>query len=90
VSANPPPGLNPVPRPLPATNPPVMGRATTNAVPPARPAAPAARIYRVKTGDTLSAIARAHGLKVSDLQTANPGVDARHLKVGLDLKLPAR
>jgi len=67
-----------------------MGRATTNAVPPARPAAPAAPIYRVKAGDTLIAIARAHGLKVSDLQTANPGVDSRRLQVGMELKLPAR
>ena len=90
VSANPPPGLNPGPRPLPGTNPPVMGRATTSTVPSARPAVPSPPVYRVKAGDTLSAIARTHGLKVSDIQTANPGVDARHLKVGLDLKLPAR
>jgi tetratricopeptide (TPR) repeat protein len=83
-----PPGLNPGPRPLAGTNLPASSRATARAAPPAAAAAP--RVYRVKAGDTLSAIARAHKLKVSDLQTANPGVDSRHLQVGMELKLPAR
>ena len=84
-----PPGLNPVPRPLPGTNAPLMNRAMTNAAPP-HAATTAPRAYRVKAGDTLSAIARAHGLKVSELQNANPGVDARRLQVGTELKLPTR
>jgi len=90
LSSNPaPPGLNPGPRPLAGTNLPVLGRAPPNPVPP-QAATTAPRVCRVKAGDTLSAIARAHGLKVSELQNANPGVAARRLRVGMELKLPAR
>ncbi len=50
--------------------------------------APPPRVYRVKPGDSLSSIARAHGVKLADLMAANPGVEPRRLKVGAELKLP--
>lgn len=61
-------------------------------VPNAAPVA--AGTYTVKNGDTLAAIAKAHlgssGPKsIQKILDANPGVDARKLKVGATLKIPA-
>lgn len=55
----------------------------------------AAAVYTIQAGDTLSDIAREHfgsgGPKnVAKILDANPGVDARKLKVGMTLKLPAQ
>lgn len=54
----------------------------------------AAGTYTVKNGDTLAAIAKTHlgssGPKsIQKILDANPGVDARKLKVGATLKIPA-
>lgn len=46
--------------------------------------------YVVKSGDTLSKIARANGCTVSELQSVNPGVDSKHLHLGQKLKLPEK
>jgi LysM repeat protein len=46
--------------------------------------------YLVKSGDTLSKIARANGCSLADLQAVNPGVSSAHLKVGEKLKLPEK
>jgi LysM repeat protein len=46
--------------------------------------------YLVKSGDTLSKIARANGCSLSDLEAVNPGVSSAHLKVGEKLKLPEK
>ena len=46
--------------------------------------------YVVKSGDTLAKIARANGCSLSDLQSVNPGVDSKHLRVGQKLKLPQK
>jgi LysM repeat protein len=72
--------------PLAAT--PARGQGINPAPPPRVMPAPAPRLYRVKTGDSLSSIARAHGVKLADLMAANPGVEPRRLKVGAELKLP--
>ena len=48
---------------------------------------PADGIYTVKAGDNFSKIAKRHGLKVSDLMAANPGVDSSRLKIGQKLRL---
>ncbi|MBO4630568.1 MAG: LysM peptidoglycan-binding domain-containing protein [Lentisphaeria bacterium] len=50
---------------------------------------PADGIYIVKAGDNFSTIAKRHGLKVSDIMSANPGVDSSRLKVGQKLRLTA-
>jgi len=46
-------------------------------------------IYVVKSGDTLTKIARTHGTTVKALEAANRNVDPQHIKVGQKLKLPA-
>lgn len=48
---------------------------------------PADGVYVVKSGDNFSLIAKRHGLKVSDIAAANPGVDSSRLKVGQKLRL---
>lgn len=48
------------------------------------------RTYRVKSGETLAKIARQNGVSLQALERANPGVDARHLRPGRELKLPSR
>ena len=55
--------------PAPAAAPSGGGLASTSA--PAAPAAPASGSYTVKAGDTLSAIASRHGVKLSELLSAN-------------------
>jgi len=46
--------------------------------------------YSVKSGDTLSKIAKANGTTVKALEAANPGVDPNHLKVKQKLNLPEK
>jgi LysM repeat protein len=46
--------------------------------------------YTVKAGDTMSAIAKRNGVSVNTLQSANPGVDSRRLKIGQVLNIPAK
>jgi len=75
------------------------GTLRTDAVPPAHTdtvsragmgAPPAtARTYTVGPGDTLDRIARRYGVKLSALQSANPTVDARRLRPGQVLTIPA-
>ena len=57
---------------------------------PARTATPATRTHRIKSGDTLSEIAAEYGITVSALQKANPGLNARRLRLGQTLKIPNR
>jgi LysM repeat protein len=45
--------------------------------------------YVVKSGDSFYTIAKAHGTTVKAIETANPGVDSRRLKIGQKLVLPA-
>ena len=46
-------------------------------------------IYTVKAGDNFSLIAKRYGIKVSDIQAANPGVNSNRLHVGQKLRLAA-
>ena len=48
-----------------------------------------AHTHVVASGETLAAIARKYGVSVTALQDANPGVSAKHLRVGQMLNLPA-
>ena len=45
--------------------------------------------YVVKAGDTLSGIARAHGLTLAQIYALNPNVDFQQLRVGDVVRLPA-
>jgi LysM repeat protein len=58
--------------------------------PPQRPPAPPAsgRSYQVRSGDSYWSIARRHGLRVSDLERANPGIDPRRLRIGAKVRIP--
>jgi LysM repeat protein len=46
--------------------------------------------YVVKSGDTLTKIAKAHGVSLKALEAANPNVDPSHIKVGHKLQIPAK
>ena len=46
--------------------------------------------YTVKKGDTMWAIAADHGIKLADLQAANPDVDPRTMRVGTVLVIPGQ
>ena len=52
------------------------------------PAPGSARTYVVKSGDTLSTIARKYGVKLESLMAANPHLDPRRLRLGQTLNLP--
>lgn len=45
--------------------------------------------FKARKGDTLAAIARAHGLPVSVLQNMNPGAGRGRLKTGQIIRIPA-
>jgi LysM repeat protein len=47
------------------------------------------RSHVVRAGETMATIARKYNLKLTSLQLANPGVDARRLKAGQVLNLPS-
>jgi LysM repeat protein len=75
------------------TSPPPMTATSTVPVPPPyvppTPPAPATTEYVVVKGDSLATIAKAHGVKLKDLETANPGVVPTKLKIGYKLQIPA-
>jgi LysM repeat protein len=47
-------------------------------------------VYSIKSGDTLTKIAHAHGVSLKALKAANPNVDPNHIKVGDKLTIPAK
>ena len=81
--SNPPVTLPPSQTNLSAVLPPVAP------VEPVAPMAPATSEYTVVKGDTLAGIAKAHGVTLSALQAANPGVVPTRLKIGQKLVIPA-
>lgn len=48
------------------------------------------RTHRVRSGETMDRIARQYGVTLSALQRANPRIDARYMRSGMDLKIPPR
>lgn len=47
-------------------------------------------VYTVKSGDTLSRIAKHYGTTVKAIEAANPGVDPNHIKVSQKLTIPSK
>jgi membrane-bound lytic murein transglycosylase D len=45
--------------------------------------------HTIRYGDTLSALAQHYGVSVDQIDSANPGVQARFLKIGQRLRIPA-
>lgn len=70
--------------PPPRTN--VVDRAGHSSGGAARSAKPG--MYTVKPNDTLGRIAKEHGVTVEAIEKANPGVDSRKLKIGMQIKVP--
>ena len=60
----------------------------TNPDPSARVARPGE--YVVRRGDTENKIARSLGASISDIESTNPGIDWRSLKVGQTIKVPPK
>ena len=58
------------------------GQTTTGTAQTTTRAAQAKRFYRVRSGDTLEAIASRFDTTVADLLTLNPGIDPNALTVG--------
>lgn len=59
--------------------------------PPNRSAGTAAtRTHAVKSGETLTTIARNYGVKLESLVAANPGLDPRRMKIGQTINIPAQ
>lgn len=56
---------------------------------PAPGQATAGTEYTIKAGDIPASIARAHGISLSALMNANPGLEPRKLKIGKKLVIPA-
>lgn len=46
--------------------------------------------YTVKSGDSLSKIAKVNGVTLKALEAANPNVDPNHIKVGQKLNIPVK
>ncbi|NMA43310.1 MAG: LysM peptidoglycan-binding domain-containing protein [Oligosphaeraceae bacterium] len=53
------------------------------------PVESAARHYRIQSGDTLSGIAQAYGVRWQDIAALNPSVDPKRMRVGSELILPS-
>jgi LysM repeat protein len=79
------PGTNPAPNVIPARQPVTPGLAQIKPAPP-KPAAP--RTHTVVAGETAVGIARKAGVKLSDLEAANPGMNPVRIRVGQVLNLP--
>lgn len=57
---------------------------------PARPAtASGPQAYTIRSGDTFGAIAQRHNTTVAELQRLNPGVDARRIRPGQQVRVPS-
>lgn len=63
-------------------------RPTTESRPPATRSTARAHTHVVIAGETLASIARKHGVSLTALQAANPGVSPKKLRVGQTLNLP--
>lgn len=49
---------------------------------------PTPTLYQIVQGDTFSSIAYQHGVKVSDLITANPEIDPNFIPIGISVTIP--
>ncbi len=79
----------PTPTPTDATPSPEAPQATTTPTPEPT-ATPAVIIHVVQEGEILGTIARRYGVTVDDILALNPGLDPRRLRIGQEIKVPAR
>ncbi len=73
-----------------AASPPAQNNRLTRPPTAGSNSSPAAttRTHVIKSADTLHAIAQKYGVKLDALLAANPGVDAKRLKIGQTLTIP--
>lgn len=45
-------------------------------------------VYTIKAGDTLGRLARAFGVSLDAIESANPGIDPNRLRVGQKIRMP--
>ena len=48
------------------------------------------RTHTIRSGETMSSVARRYGLSLQRLQAANPGVDPRRMRAGQTLNIPSQ
>lgn len=87
VEQPPPPPMPPVPTPV-VTPQPLPPMAPPTPPPPLKTEVGADNIYVVKSGDSLSKIAAAHGVKVAELKELNQIADPNKIRAGQKLLLP--
>jgi LysM repeat protein len=87
VAMSPMPQTEPMASPLPAMSPSPMASTAPELAP--APALRDGKDYSIVKGDTLAAIAKRNSVSLRALSEANPGVNARKLKVGQKLQIPA-
>jgi LysM repeat protein len=57
--------------------------------PPATPSTSSpARTHTIRSGETLSHLARQYSVSVAEIERANPGLDARRIRVGQTIRIP--
>ena len=89
------PGASATPDDISTTSVPLPGARPAGSVNPApahyQPTAPMPRLrtHTVASGETLAAIARHAGVSIPALESANPGVNPKHLHTGQTIYLPA-
>src|SRR5690606_17282025 len=88
LEKQPEPEPEPEPEVLPAVDP--VPDASGGAAPSAAENSGQGEFYVLRGGDTLSAVASSHGVSLSRLMDANPGVDPLRLQVGQKIRIPAR
>jgi LysM repeat protein len=64
--------------------------ATTTPASPVTTDAVVGETYTVKSGDTLTTIAKKHGVSLKALKAANSKLDANHIKVGDKVTIPSK
>ena len=61
---------------------PVKGEAVKNGDQPAQPDDPNAVYHKIRPGDLLGRVAKKYGTTVDSILQLNPGLDAKHVKLG--------
>lgn len=66
----------------------LLGKEGSKKAAPNMVAAQTSGFYKVQKGDTLSKIARKHGVSLGDMLSANKGINANRLNIGQEIKIP--
>jgi LysM repeat protein len=74
----------------PLTIPASAGGNSTTSVTDSNGTSAGGEVYTIKSGDTLTRIAHAHGVTLKALKAANPNADPNHIKVGDKLTIPSK